>query len=144
MNTIESKELMNALRTLAALTLPMYDMVITPKAEKLRKEPVKKVEKNPNRYNVKTRKGATGVVRQKKFDWSGANIDRDVKRIAEKGGRHVFFTSMLSEEKAKSFHSAICNVADKLIGKEPDNTKRWRTTRDKLANTITLFVKKAV
>jgi hypothetical protein len=134
-----------ALIDIARILLPNHEITMLRKPLSVKpKLKVAKPEKNPNRYNVKTRKGATGVVRQKKFDWSGANIDRDVKRIAEKGGRHVFFTSMLDEEKAKSFHSAICNVADKLIGKEPDNTKRWRTTRDKLANTITLFVKKAV
>jgi hypothetical protein len=101
-------------------------------------------EKKENRYEVFNRKAPVGITRKAQFGWTHIEIERDVKKIMTSGGRHVFFTKMLSPEKAASFHRAICSRARKLIGYNNDGTKRWRTERNKEAQTITLFVKKAV
>jgi len=140
---MDQKKVMEALKTIANEMLPEYILQVVPKS-KPEKKSVTKEKKSPTRYDVKKRKGCTGILRKKKFDWKNCNIERDVNRIKDKGGLHTFFIHMLSPEKAQSFHSAICNRAKKLIANNPDGTKRWRTVRNNEEKCIKLFVKKPV
>jgi len=141
-NVMKRGQIIAALQLIAKELLPNHEVIIK---EVGSVDDAKRVatKKPAGRYDVKKREASTGIARKKVFDWSHANIERDIARISRTGGKHTFFTSMLSAEKAQSFHSAICNRAKRIIGVEPDGTKRWRTERDFTNQTITLFVKKA-
>jgi hypothetical protein len=144
MATTKINEAMAALRRIAFLVLPEYELMFKHKiisnAEKLEEKVIKPV-KRPGRFVVQKRRGVS-VSKSKRYSWTGVNIERDVQKLVTRGGRHTFLTHMMEEDKIESFNKAICNRAKKVLDLNPDGTKRWRTTRDKDAKTITLYVTK--